>query len=160
MPLTELWLSEVSTKRLPWSNGYASATRWHAPVALGVKMTAYSSGEAFKKASTARRAEAISSVEAIELGLPEWGLPCQAPLSRRACPSNWRQRGQPGAGVVEVDPVPIRVLTCANLVEAVGLGVLRVLLEQVVRDALGVHDWSMNAPVNLPGGECYLNHPH
>jgi hypothetical protein len=43
IPFTELWLSEVSRKRVPVSNGYASPTSLSAPVAFGVKTTLYSS---------------------------------------------------------------------------------------------------------------------
>ena len=43
IPVTELWLSSVSTNRVRGPNGYASPTSRHAPLALGVKMTAYSS---------------------------------------------------------------------------------------------------------------------
>ena len=43
-PFTELWLSDVSRRRLPASNGYASPTSLSAPVAFGVKMTLYSAG--------------------------------------------------------------------------------------------------------------------
>ena len=48
IPLTELWLSAVSTSLVRRPNGYASPTRRQAPVALGVKMTAYSSAVVLK----------------------------------------------------------------------------------------------------------------
>jgi hypothetical protein len=48
MPLTELWLSKVSRKRPPRSNGYDSPTSLSAPLALAVKITTYSSGSARK----------------------------------------------------------------------------------------------------------------
>src|SRR5574339_339966 len=59
MPLTELWLSKVSRKRSPARNGKASPTRRSAPVAFGVKMATYSSGEAWKNASTEARAREV-----------------------------------------------------------------------------------------------------
>ena len=48
IPLTELWLSKVSRNRLPGPKGKDSPTSRSAPVAFGVKMTSYSSGEARK----------------------------------------------------------------------------------------------------------------
>jgi hypothetical protein len=42
MPFTELWLSNVARNRSCGPNGYASPTSRSAPVALGVKMHAYS----------------------------------------------------------------------------------------------------------------------
>ena len=75
MPLTELWLSKVARKRSCGPNGYASATSRSAPVALGVKMQAYSLSGALKYRSTAARARSTSTVAADEVGLTEWGLP-------------------------------------------------------------------------------------
>ena len=48
MPLTELWLSNSARKRPSGVNGYASPTSRRAPVALGVKMQAYSLSDALK----------------------------------------------------------------------------------------------------------------
>lgn len=48
MPVTELWLSQVSTNRVLGPKGYASPTSRHAPLAFAVKMTAYSPGGALK----------------------------------------------------------------------------------------------------------------
>lgn len=48
IPLIELWLSAVRTSFVSGVKGYDSATNLAAPVALGVKMTTYSSGEAFR----------------------------------------------------------------------------------------------------------------
>ena len=56
-------------------NGNDSPTSLSAPLALAVKTTVYSSGEAFTNASTARRAASASSVEAREAGLFECGFP-------------------------------------------------------------------------------------
>src|SRR4051794_19050352 len=78
MPLTELWLSKVARKRSPGPNGYASPTSRSAPVALGVKMQAYSSSEALKWRSTAVRACSTRTVEADDVGLTECGLPYTA----------------------------------------------------------------------------------
>ena len=47
----------------------------NAPVALGVKMQAYSLSGALKYRSTAARARSMSSVDAEEVGLIECGLP-------------------------------------------------------------------------------------
>ncbi len=85
MPLTELWLSKVSRKRSPGRNGYASPTRRSAPVAFGVKIVTYSSGEAWKNASTAARARSTSSVIAAEVGLSECGLPKTLSRSSARC---------------------------------------------------------------------------
>jgi hypothetical protein len=82
IPLIELWLSEVSTNRVPRRNGYASPTSRAAAVALAVKTTAYSSGSASRCRSTARRALSTNSVEAVDVGLTEWGLPNTPPRSR------------------------------------------------------------------------------
>ncbi len=54
-----------------------------APLALEVKMTTYSSSEALKKRNTARRAWLTSSVDALEVGLLECGLPYTPSISRR-----------------------------------------------------------------------------
>ena len=75
MPLTELWLSNVARKRSPGRNGYASPTSRSAPVALGVKMQAYSLAGALKNRSTAARACSTSTVAADDVGLTECGLP-------------------------------------------------------------------------------------
>ena len=75
IPWTELWLSAVSTNRVRRPHGYASATRRQAPVALGVKMTAYSAAVVLKKRSTASRACSTRRVDALDVGLSECGLP-------------------------------------------------------------------------------------
>ena len=85
IPLTELWLSKVSRNRSPAWNGYASPTRRSAPVAFGVKIATYSSGEALKNSSTCARARSASSVLAAEVGLIECGLPRTVLSSSRTC---------------------------------------------------------------------------
>src|SRR5690242_5088260 len=95
MPLTELWLSKVSTTSRPGPNGYASPTSRHAPVALGVKITAYSSAEALTKVSTARRADSTSPADAWEVGFSECGLPKQVEVSRLAAVSICERAGSP-----------------------------------------------------------------
>ena len=55
MPFTELWLSNVSRNRSPGPNGYDSPTSFSAWLALAVKITTHSSGEALKNRSTAPR---------------------------------------------------------------------------------------------------------
>jgi hypothetical protein len=80
--LTELWLSAVRTSRERRSNGYASPTSRQAPVAFGVKIAAYSSGDAFRYRSTARRADSTSAVDAADVGFSECGLP-KTPARRR-----------------------------------------------------------------------------
>ena len=110
MPLTELWLSNVSRKRSPARNGYASATSRSAPVALAVKITSYSSGEAPEDPSTAARARSIASAVAAEVGLIECGLPntrgragrgaraaASSRTGRRPCSRGTRDRLDPGA---------------------------------------------------------------
>ena len=52
-----------------------NATRRQAPVALGVKMTAYCVAVVLKKRSTASRASATRRVDALDVGLSECGLP-------------------------------------------------------------------------------------
>ena len=103
MPLTELWLSKVSRKRSPGRNGYDSPTRLSAPVALGVKIATYSSGDAWKKSSTAARACSTSSVIAAEVGLTECGLPKTRSRRSSQVLVELRSRVEAGAGVVEVD---------------------------------------------------------
>ena len=75
IPFTELWLSNVSRKRLPGPKGYDSPTSFSAWLALVVKMTAHSSGDALKNASTRCRTRAIDAVEKEDVGLVECGLP-------------------------------------------------------------------------------------
>ncbi|MFF3130903.1 hypothetical protein [Streptomyces mirabilis] len=94
-PLTELWLSSDITSLLSRANGYASPTRRSAPVALGVKITAYSAGSAPKCRSTARRASASSSPDAREAGLSECGLPNNPPVIRSALPVTSERGGSP-----------------------------------------------------------------
>ena len=94
-PFTELWLSAVSTSREVGPNGYASPTRRHAPVAFGVKMTAYSSRAALKYRRTASLACSISSVEASDVGLSECGLPKHPPRSRSVCARSWASAASP-----------------------------------------------------------------
>lgn len=74
-PFTELWLSPVRTSRAPGPNGYASPTRRHAPLAFGVNTTAYSSGEALKNARIRSRARSTRTVDALDVGFSECGLP-------------------------------------------------------------------------------------
>ena len=67
----------------------------HAPVAFGVKMTAYSSGGALKCARTASRARSIRSVDAAEAGFSECGFPKQRPRIRSACAVSCACAGRP-----------------------------------------------------------------
>jgi len=85
MPLTELWLSNVSTSRLSCSNRYDSATSRQAAVAFAVKMAAYSFGSALKWARTAALARSIRSVDALDAGFSECGLPKHWSVSRSLC---------------------------------------------------------------------------
>ena len=71
MPLTELWLSKVSRNRFSGPNGYDSPTSLSAWLALAVKTTTYSSGEAPKYASTWRLARSTNSVASRDVGLSE-----------------------------------------------------------------------------------------
>ena len=87
MPLTELWLSQVSTSGAARPKSYASPTSRQAPLAFGVKMTAYSAGSAWKKSSTARRADSTSEPAATLVGFSEWGL-----LYRPASNRSWWAR--------------------------------------------------------------------
>ena len=75
----------MSTKRERGRNWYDSPTRRHAPVAFGVKMTAYSSAAALKYLPTAFLASSMSLVEALEVGFSECGLPKQPPRNRWTC---------------------------------------------------------------------------
>jgi hypothetical protein len=93
--LTELWLSAVSTRRVPASKGYASPTSRQAPVAFGVKMTAYSSGEALKKDRIVVRVRSMSAVAARDVGLSECGLPKHPSRRRSACAASWAHDGSP-----------------------------------------------------------------
>ncbi len=88
MPLTELWLSAVRSRRPPGSNGYDSPTSRSAAVALAVKTTSYSSGEALKNARMLARAASANRVEAADAGLSECGLPKTSRRSRRWCSSS------------------------------------------------------------------------
>ncbi|MFD0631774.1 hypothetical protein ACFQ9X_09180 [Catenulispora yoronensis] len=90
-PFTELWLSNGSTSRERLSNGNASPTSRHAPVAFGVNTTAYSAGSALKCWSTAVRVCSTSSDEASDVGFSECGFPKQALRIRSACASSWRR---------------------------------------------------------------------
>ena len=110
IPLTELWLSAVSTSLLRRPNGYASPTRRQAPVAFGVKMTAYSSAVALKYLSTAARVRSTSRVAADDVGFSECGFPyTRGPQprsraraaatgrpARRRCSRGTRARPRPG----------------------------------------------------------------
>jgi hypothetical protein len=62
----------------------ASPTRRSAPVAFGVKIATYSSGDARKKSSTVARARSTNAVIAAEVGLSECGLP------KTFCRKSWR----------------------------------------------------------------------
>ena len=75
IPFTELWSSAVSRNPRFGPNGYDSPTSLRAAVALAVKITMYSSGDAERKSRTARRAEPAIAVAAREAGLFECGLP-------------------------------------------------------------------------------------
>ena len=109
MPLTELWLSAVRSRRLPGSNGYDSPTSLSAAVALAVKMTSYSSGEALKNARIAgpRRVREAASRPPTP-GCPSAGCRRRRDAAgagaRRSCDS----RVEPAARVVEVDLVLAR----------------------------------------------------
>jgi hypothetical protein len=81
-------LSNVARKRPPGAKGYDSPTSRRAPVAFGVKMQAYSSGEAPKYASTAARARSTRTVDADDVGLTEWGLPRTESRSSAMCSSS------------------------------------------------------------------------
>src|SRR3984957_21226680 len=95
IPLTELWLSAVSTNRVRRPNGYASPTRRQAPVAFGVKMTAYSSEWVLKYRSTAARARSTCSVDADDVGFSECGFPYTADRRRAACACSCDRAGSP-----------------------------------------------------------------
>ena len=87
IPFTELWLSKVRRNRPPGPNGYDSPTSFRAWLALPVKMTQYSSGDALKNDWTCRRASLTSAVERRAVGLSECGFPSTSPCSR----SMWRR---------------------------------------------------------------------
>src|SRR3954471_23471086 len=86
MPLTELWLSKVRRYSASGPNGYDSPTIFSACVALAVKITTQSSGDALKNSSTARRTRSTHSVVTAEVGLVECGLPSTCPRNQSA----WR----------------------------------------------------------------------
>ncbi len=105
MPLTELWLSAVSRNWLPAVNGYDSPTSLSAPLALAVKTTVYSSGEALKNAKTARRACSArlggqARGRAVRMRVAEDPVPEQ-----RLMLPELRLGIQPATGVVEVDVI-------------------------------------------------------
>ena len=80
---------------LPGPKRYASPTSRSAAVAFAVNTHRYSSGDAPKKSSTARRALCTSSVVASDVGLFECGLPRTRVLSRSACAATWLRACSP-----------------------------------------------------------------
>ena len=105
MPLTELWLSAVRRNRLPAVNGYDSPTSLSAALALAVKTTVYSSGEALKNAKTARRAS-FSETRGQARGRAVRMRVAEDPVAeQRLVLPELRLGVQPAAGVVEVDVI-------------------------------------------------------
>ena len=95
-------------------------------MALAVKITLYSAGEALKKRSTAARACSTNAVAAAEVGLSECGLPSTVRPEQIEVPLELRLRVDARAGVVEVD--------LPGCVQAPVLGRPQ-LLEELVRGA-------------------------